>query len=326
MKIYSPMVSGSGALVVHKQLASRLEHYEVKTFDPKLALCPSILRIYKENAEIIHTAPDFGISLIPKESKSVFTFHNFYLDNDILKNATLFQRLFYSNVLRTNILAALKRADVITAVSDFTANIAKNYLKISKPLYVIKNGVDEHLFQPASKQRDSKDKVLVLFAGNPTKRKGADRLNEIASCLPENTQVICTSGLRGKAPINNKFDKLTLIPKCTHNEMPSLYNQSDIFLFPSKREGLSLVVLEAMACGLPIVSTNLSSMPELVDHGKGGYLCAPDNIKEMVFYVKKLANDKVLRSSMGAYNRERVLQHFSEAKMIKNYKELFATL
>ena len=64
--------------------------------------------------------------------------------------------------------------------------------------------------------------------------------------------------------------------------MHKVYQQSDILFFPTLREGFGLVVAEAMACGLPVVTTDCSSLPELIDHGKGGYLCEPNNLEDMI--------------------------------------------
>ena len=57
--------------------------------------------------------------------------------------------------------------------------------------------------------------------------------------------------------------------------MPERYGSMDILLMPSVREGFGLSIAEAMACGLPVVATNCSAIPELIDDGKGGFLCPP---------------------------------------------------
>jgi glycosyltransferase involved in cell wall biosynthesis len=105
--------------------------------------------------------------------------------------------------------------------------------------------------------------------------------------------------------------------------MPELYNSVDMLLFPTVREGLSLAALEAMACGLPIITTDCASMPELVDDASGGYLCPAGDTSAFAARINELANTPILRKEMGAYNRARIEKDFTRTRMIREYLELF---
>jgi glycosyltransferase involved in cell wall biosynthesis len=94
-------------------------------------------------------------------------------------------------------------------------------------------------------------------------------------------------------------------------------------LFPTVREGFGLVAAEAMACGLPVVATNCSSLPEIVVDGKGGFLCELGNAEEFAEKINLLANSPELRREMGEFNRARVETLFTEERMIKEYQQLF---
>ena len=104
------------------------------------------------------------------------------------------------------------------------------------------------------------------------------------------------------------------------------YNDCDIFLSPSRLESFGLSVAEAMACGKPVVTTNYSSLPELVIDGKGGFLCKMDDIKEFAEKIKYLAKDEYLMKRMGKFNRKKVLNDFSSEKMGKNYIKIYKSL
>jgi Glycosyltransferase len=105
-----------------------------------------------------------------------------------------------------------------------------------------------------------------------------------------------------------------------------MYNYADIFLFPTRLEGFGLSVAEAMACGKPIVTTDCSSMPELVIDGKGGFLCEMDNVKDFADSIRILAEDSGLRRQMGTFNRARVIEKFSLDRMVQEYITVYKKL
>jgi len=81
-----------------------------------------------------------------------------------------------------------------------------------------------------------------------------------------------------------------------------------------------------MSCGLPVVSTRCSALLEVVDHGKGGFLCEANDTKEMLARVLELVANPHLRREIGEYNREKVLREFRLQQMLDSYTELFSTL
>jgi len=105
--------------------------------------------------------------------------------------------------------------------------------------------------------------------------------------------------------------------------MPELYRNSDILLFPSVREGFGLVPAEAMSCGLPVVATNCSSLPELIDEGKGGFLCPLGDVNSFAGKINLLADNPELRHEMGNYNRAKVERMFTLDRMVDEYGKLF---
>ncbi len=105
--------------------------------------------------------------------------------------------------------------------------------------------------------------------------------------------------------------------------MPELYRHADLLLFPTVREGFGLAAAEAMACGLPVVATDCSSIPELVVDGKGGFLCQTGNTEQFAARINELAESASLRRQMGEYNRARVEEKFTLQRMVNEYRTLF---
>ena len=104
------------------------------------------------------------------------------------------------------------------------------------------------------------------------------------------------------------------------------YQRSDIFLFPSRLEGFGYPVAEAMACGKPVVCTNYSSLPELVEDGRGGTLCPRDDVDAFAEGIRRLARDPDLRAQMGAYNRAKVEEQFTLSRCVQRYVKLYEEL
>ena len=318
------MATGSGAIVVHRQLEQKIEGYRIRAVSPKLSVFPELLSSIREFAPVTHTGADLSIHAVHPDSKLVTMFHNFYLDDFMLKNASALQRVYYKAVMERHVKKSIKRANKVIAVSDFTANLVSSHFA-GCPVDVIKNGVDDKLFAPFDTRVNPDDRpIRVLFCGNPTRRKGGHLLAQVAEALPENS-LLCYTSFRESA-VGYSSPKLQEIKPVPHIEMPSIYNDADVLFFPTKREGLSLAALEAMACGLPVVTTNCSSMPELIINNMGGYLHEIDDLQGMVGSLKKLIADRALREAMGAFNRERVERYFRLQRVVNEYQSLFDSL
>jgi glycosyltransferase involved in cell wall biosynthesis len=320
VKIYSPVATGSGAIVVHQNLADRIPDYTLQGIDPRWSVFTPLLKKYSRDCDVVHTAPDMGGAVLSGANKVVLTFHNYYLDKAYLSSVDVLRRAFYRTALHASVSAAVKKADCLVAVSHATAALVKNDFGVD--CYVIENGVDAGVFKPSS-DTQANDKTRILFSGNPSTRKGKSTLIDVANHLPENCVLSVTGGLRKEGSNNTAGSGIEWLPRVPYAEMYKLYQQADLLFFPSWREGLSLVILEAMACGLPVVTTNISSMPELIDHELGGYLYTPGDSREALKYLNELANDPHKRKLMGEYNRQKILKKYTIETMVSKYEEVF---
>lgn len=271
--------------------------------------------------DIVHTAPDYGIFFHRKRVPLVATLHNFLLDPFMHPYSSAAQRIHYATDLRLFTLQSLARAAAVTSVSRFTALIARQELGFQADIRVIYNGIDSAVFKPPA-QKNTQGPIRVLFSGNLTRRKGAHLLPRIAEKLQKGIIIEYTRGLQTKA---THFDtpRLRDLGAVAYADMPALYRQADILLFPTIREGLSLSAMEAMSSGLPVVTTGSSSMPELIEDGVGGFLCDLDDIDAFADRINMLADSPSLRRRMGDFNRQRVEISFTLERMVQNYKDLF---
>ncbi len=99
----------------------------------------------------------------------------------------------------------------------------------------------------------------------------------------------------------------------------------DVFVLPSLNEGMGRVLVEAMALGKPIVASNIGGIPDLVIHGKNGFLVPPKNPKELAKYIQILLEDEKKREKMGLAGKEMSL-NFSAENMVEKIEKLYGEL
>ena len=107
-------------------------------------------------------------------------------------------------------------------------------------------------------------------------------------------------------------------------KVPQLYAVADVFVCPSSwSEPFGRVNIEAMATGLPVVSTNRGGIPEVVRHGKTGYLVRKSNSKTMAKYVNRLLNNRKLNKRMGLRGRKLVLKKFTWKRVANQIHSIY---
>ena len=193
-------------------------------------------------------------------------------------------------------LKIAKKANHFIAVSKASKRDLIKILDIPEErISVIYEGVNHEKFYPLNKH----EKFVVGYVGGLGKRKNIEVLLEAARKL-ENI----IFKIAGKGPEKERLESIAkklklknvefvgFIPEDKLNEF---YNSLELFVFPSLYEGFGLSVLEAMACGCLIISSNRGSLPEIV--GKAGILINP-NTNEIVIAIEKIRRDKKLQEYM----------------------------
>lgn len=280
----------------------------------------SELKKKREDADIFHCGSDGGFALKLKSKPLVVTVFHLVFNSHYRRYTTFTQRMYHS-LYKNYLKKSLQVADEIVAISksvswDLQRLFGVNNAKVIYP------GIDTNLFRPR-KINNSPNIVKLFFVGNLIKRKGIDLLPQIMGRLGNKFRLfyISPSG-------EMKFSQTNMTPLdyLSKEALVKMYNQCDIFFFPSRLEGFGYGVAEAMSCQKPVVCTNCSSLPELIVNGKGGFLCEMENVDDFVEKIKILAADKNLREEMGKFNRKRVLEKFTLKRMAKEYLKLYQQL
>lgn len=327
MKVFYPIVrTYSGADVYFEELSrvvSRFGHQAVVRYYPHwLDFAPALVQRHYASlpaADLVHTKVEYGPAFARSGQPLLVKLAHLVFDPAYAPYRSLAQKTYHWLKLRPNITWSLRRAECRVAISR---SVRDAFCRYFGPLdiRVIYNGVDEAKFRPLEPPPAREDKrTHLLFVGNLSRRKGADLLPQILARLGDGFVLSYTSGLRGESPALRGPDNLRPLGRPSEAELIQEYNRADIFLFPSRLEGFGLPVVEAMACGKPVVTTRAGSLPELVDDGQGGFLCELDAVEDFVGRIRTLAEDTRLRQAMGAYNRAKVERCFTLQRSAEQY-------
>lgn len=219
----------------------------------------------------------------------------------------------------------LRRADRVVAVSRFVADMACKTL-CDVPMQVIHNGIDTELFQPRNHLRQPDAPFRLLYVGSWMARKGVDLLAPIMRELGSGFELRYTGGPAAQKGKTAMPPNMTDMGRLTGAQVVAAMQGADALLFPSRSEGLPLVAIEAMACGLPVIGIRGTALDDLVEHGVTGMLCERDDVLAHAAAVRRLAQDHGLHQKMRRAAREAALFRFSSTAMVDAYVRVYCTL
>ncbi len=206
---------------------------------------------------------------------------------------------------------AVLKSDIIISISQSTKNDLIELLQVPKEkIKVVYLGVEDYFF--INKTSEEQEKIAkkynlpqeyILYVGTLEPRKNLVGLIKAFSLLDKNIQDkyrLVIAGKKGwlydqifqKVKDFNLEDKVIFTGFILDSDLPSIYQGAKIFVLPSFYEGFGLPILEAMASGTPVISSNISSTPEIV--GNGGILINPYSPKEITQAIKKIISDQEL--------------------------------
>ncbi len=231
-----------------------------------------------------------------------------------------------------------KRASRIIALSTTAKQeLLKEKVNLSRISY-IKNGVDLMKYdeiEGKTKLRNKlgiPDKKTIIYTGRLSSEKGVDFLIRGFSKLVKTTDcqlIIIADGPEKETIIQlldqSKLSKsVMLIPVV--DEIASYLSAADLFVLPSRFEGLSNSLLEAMACGLPVISTGVGGSMDIIEDGINGLLIEVDNDEQLMQAIVKIFTDSLLAANLGKNARQTVVEQYNLSEIAGKYVELYREL
>jgi len=230
----------------------------------------------------------------------------------------------------------LERSDKIIAVSDFTRRELLQYYKVKEDkIRVIHNGVDVDKFQPVRDKRKAKeelgfnpDDIAVLSVGRLYARKGLFTLLESMPRVVRKFRnakfIISGKGQSNemKKLVNHATrlgvkDNIIFTGYFPDSKLPKLYQAADVFAFSTFYENLPFAVLEALSSGLPVVTTKVGGIPEMIESGRNGFLVQPSNARELADRILYCLEHPAAASEMAVLARKTILKRFDWSLIVK---------
>ena len=304
--------------------------------------------------DIIHAnlplVPNFAI---PEESANVLisTVHSTWkgeaeaIKHEGLRRLNTNEKfmLRFNSLLKSSEKKLMTRSDALIAVSKYTKKELTEFYDVDEEkIHVIYNGVDVQKFKPnrdkAGLRRelglDEKQKI-ILYVGRLYQRKGLTTLLQSIPKVIQNFRnvkiVISGEGfkqneekltrLAEKLNIENSVSFVGYFPD---EKLPDLYAASDIFVLPALYENFPFAILEAQSTGLPVISTKVGGIPELVTDSKNGLLVDPANSEQLTEGIMTLLQNPEFAEELGKRGRRLVEEKFSWRLMTNEVVDLYS--
>lgn len=242
---------------------------------------------------------------------SVVTVHGVFAERGVVIN---FAQHTY---LRTLGLEIFRSADRVICLTQGDAEEIVRFGCPFEKIMLVPNAVDTERFKPCKERDDN----LVVWVGRFVPEKGLKYLVEAAKIVPNEFEDVKFL-LVGYGPLKAKIMKLVyehgLLGRVvsfrgplSRDEVARVLGKAVVFVFPSLKEGLPLSVLEAMACGVPVVGSDIPGINEIISDQHNGLLIPPRNSEALATAILKLLDDEDLRRKLGQNARKSIVEKYS---------------
>ncbi|MCG5516953.1 MULTISPECIES: glycosyltransferase family 4 protein [unclassified Ectothiorhodospira] len=331
MKIWLPYIqAGTGADISTSYLATGLRdrgHDTYKLgFNRRYEFAPWLLRSVKPptGCDAIITNTWNGFAFARTGIPMVTVDRLFVLDPALGPYKTPAQRFYHNVFIRQFVKRSAQSANRVVSVSEYTADIFAKQLGLPRPT-VILNAVDTDFFSPPPQPRriDPSQPRRLLYVGTLSRRKGTDLLAPIMRQLGDAYQLYYTGSADASVLGKDEPSNMHELGRLNQKEIRDQYRQAHLLVFPSRGEGLARAIMEALACGTPVVAGNISSMPEAVDE-QVGQLCSPDDVSAFVEAITAVTVQDSTWQGLSVAARQRAKERFCLKRLLSEFEAVLA--
>lgn len=282
-----------------------------------LVLCKAILQflywmLFHPEIKIVHVQGSVGASFW---RKAVFIYIAKFFHKKVVWHMHAGRFAVFYQQHRYAVRKVVNKSDVIIALSEYWKEYFKNEFP-TKRVEIIKN-----VISAPRVHKQQTGYFTLLFLGLLGRNKG---IYDLLECIRDH-KVEFQGKLKLYIGGNGEIEHVKQLIKeygiadiiifegwVSGDKKIELLNKSDAYILPSYKEGLPISILEAMSYGMPIISTPVGGIPEIVSNGENGYLVEPGNKEDIYKAIISLLNDSDLRNRMGSVSLSRVGEHLPE--------------
>jgi N-acetyl-alpha-D-glucosaminyl L-malate synthase BshA len=246
--------------------------------------------------------------------------------------------LGYDPSLTDAIKFGIEKSDVVTAVSKALVDQTYELINPDKPIETVYNFIDDRIYKKTDalalksdfEIRDNEKVIIHVSNFRPVKRVKdvVKSFAKIASAMPAKLLLV------GDGPemtiVCKQVRELGLEDQVIflgkQESLEELYSISDLMLLLSEKESFGLVALEAMACGVPCIGTNVGGVPEVINHGVNGYICEVGDIEDISSRALAVLNDKNLHQQFSNQSVYTAKTEFKADQIVEQYEQIYFNL
>jgi glycosyltransferase involved in cell wall biosynthesis len=314
---------------------------------PLLPICPfhvhlhglflnRLVKSLEPELDILHAHSPY-VPPVATELPLLTTIHTLERAEVAHYEASRLRQLSYR--MSAEIFSSLERqlfedSDALTAVSSRVFRDLNTYYGIKREGLIVGNGVDEKTFLPANDRSEMK-RAYVLYVGRIGYRKGLFDLMNCAKHVCEERPDVSFL-LTGQGPLMGLLSKeaarmgiernVVLCGYVDNDRLIDLYQNASVCVVPSSYEGLPTVMLEAMACGIPVVATSIPGHIEVISQGSNGFLVPVGSSEEMANTILGLLADEELQRRVGRAARQTIEENYTWDKISGRVLECYGGL
>jgi len=235
----------------------------------------------------------------------------------------------------------ISKAQFVVTCTEYNQKFLKSISTSNTPIHLNYHGLDLNRFYCRKRNEEKVNELpTILSVGRFCEKKGFPYLIQACKILKEKSHRFrCL--IVGYGPLQTEIEQMIsklkledcvfLVGKMTQDELIELYCQADIFVLPcyvtenGDRDGIPNVLLEAMAMKVPVISTNISGISELIKHKINGILVPPKEPYLLAIELENLLKQPELRNTLGELGRKQVTNNFSINKNITDLKNIFTS-
>lgn len=326
-------------------LPTTLHIYRYKNF--RLSLSPLEKKVLEKalldfQPDIIHLQNHFLIGRtvlnLAKKHRYPIVGTNHFMPENLIHYAPLPKRV--TNKVKSwvwkDFRNVYEQCDTITTPTQSAANLIKQ-IGFSKPIIPVSCGIDRKRFSPNNNGKYLRKKYkipsrkILLYVGRLDKEKNLDVILYALTLVPENVQahlVIAGTGAQSEylKSLVSEYqikERVTFTGFVSNKDLPNLYSLASCFIIAGTAELQSIVTMEAMASGLPVLAVDAVALPELVHHKKNGFLFHIDDPKTAARHIETIFNNEVLRKKMSKESL-RIIEKHDIGRVINKFEEIYS--